>query len=143
MSPRQVGEGIANDFIRLNPTRAKQAVRKRKPRDRKEREGTVPLDDGPNWHLYEKSIELRYSRGSRLGCGFVFGTEEATCDILLPNLQGISGQHFTLTFEDKIKDLTTKWLVLRDFNTTSGTKVIYAKKNKDNTPDDQREGEDE
>ena len=57
--------------------------------------------------------------------GYSFGTNSQSCDVLLGDrgAQGISGLHFSITFDDTIDD--KKHLILRD-SSTNGTVVSYS-----------------
>lgn len=71
-------------------------------------------------------LELRFSHGSRLGDagGFVFGTEK-TCDIVLPEIEGISKKHCALTFEKTDPRSREYRLVFRNLSDCEPAYVTY------------------
>lgn len=71
-------------------------------------------------------LELRFSRGPRLGGGrgFVFGTEK-TCDIVLPKMGGISRKHCALTFEKVSPGSSEYQLVFRNLSGCKSTYMTY------------------
>ena len=73
-------------------------------------------------------LELRFSRGARTTRGFIFGTNEETCDIVLPYIPGISEHHCALTFEDDFKDVTVYRPVLRDLDSSAGPEFLRTSK---------------
>jgi serine/threonine-protein kinase Chk2 len=54
----------------------------------------------------------------------VFGKDPDKTDIVLPNIRGISRQHFALTFRNDFSDKRYR-LVVRDLGSTEGTMVTY------------------
>jgi serine/threonine-protein kinase Chk2 len=69
-------------------------------------------------------LELRFSDGPRSSTGFVFGKDPDRTDIVLPNIRGISRQHFALTFRNDFSDKQYR-LVVRDLGSIEGTMVTY------------------
>ncbi|KAM4062849.1 kinase [Hirsutella rhossiliensis] len=89
---------------------------------RRERESTEPPEppgqsNAPTYH-YMARLEPRFSDIPRTSRGIVFGCGP-DCDVTLPDLQGISYHHFTITFDD------AKRLIIRDWGSLAGTEVTY------------------
>lgn len=93
--------------------------------DRGARQPTEPPQEERDGMEHEPCLELRFSHGPRTGRGFVFGTNPATCDVVLPRMPGVSEHHCALTFEDDFADGTVYRPVVRDLGSTGGTAVNY------------------
>ncbi|KAM0256571.1 hypothetical protein ACHAQJ_004858 [Trichoderma viride] len=65
-----------------------------------------------------KAIQLTFSQPPKRAGSFVLGTDPRTCDIILPNVEGISKQHCAISFDAQSR------LVLSDFSEL-GTQVWY------------------
>ncbi|KAK4150412.1 kinase-like domain-containing protein [Chaetomidium leptoderma] len=126
---RRDASKYATNTIRSS-TRSKPAAEQRPPEThlaRDAREATEPRESesGSSEELrYLPYIELRFSDGPRTSAGFVFGKDPDTSDILLPNIAGISRQHFALTFKTDFRDRHYR-LAVRDLGSTEGTIVTY------------------
>ncbi|EED22705.1 hypothetical protein TSTA_061930 [Talaromyces stipitatus ATCC 10500] len=86
------------------------------------RESTVSLDDHiedstPNY-LFKPGLQLTFNPGPRAGPGYFLGTDENSCDIVLPKLARISRRHCFFTFDEKRR------LILQDCS-QNGTIVTY------------------
>lgn len=62
-----------------------------------ERQPTQEPEECNHWDY--PRLELRFSYGPKTSYGFVFGCDE-NCDVVLPEMRGISSRHFTLTFDN-------------------------------------------
>ncbi|RFU78625.1 hypothetical protein TARUN_3595 [Trichoderma arundinaceum] len=69
-------------------------------------------------HNPGRAIQLTFSQPPKRPGSFILGTDPRTCDIVLPNVEGISKQHCALSFDAQSR------LVLSDFS-ESGTQVWY------------------
>ncbi|KUI73342.1 Serine/threonine-protein kinase Chk2 [Cytospora mali] len=71
-------------------------------------------------------LEVRFSVAPRTSTGLVFGTDDNTCDVVLPNIKGmdISKRHFALTYKTQFADGWSR-LILRDLGSRHGTIVVY------------------
>lgn len=89
---------------------------------RNSRESTAPLLEDTKRgasHRNKEGLLISFSNGPKGGLGVVFGTVGSRSDILLPDLEGLSGEHAYLTFDPK-----DRWLILRDCSTL-GTIITY------------------
>jgi hypothetical protein len=68
--------------------------------------------------LPQKAIQLCFSQPPRQPGSFVLGTDPNCCDVLLPQMPGISAQHCAISFDAESR------LVLDDFS-ERGTQVWY------------------
>lgn len=68
-------------------------------------------------------LELRFSCVPETSHGFLFG-RNPRCDVVLPNLVGLSHYHFAVTFDD------SRRLVVSDLHSTTGTQVTYNREGK-------------
>ncbi|KAK5992159.1 hypothetical protein PT974_05559 [Cladobotryum mycophilum] len=66
----------------------------------------------------KRALRLSFNTPTKQPGAFVIGTDARTCDIVLPNLRGISSQHCSLGFDAEAR------LTLTDFS-ESGTSVWY------------------
>ncbi|ENH66013.1 hypothetical protein FOC1_g10001135 [Fusarium oxysporum f. sp. cubense race 1] len=86
--------------------------------NRGERESTQPLE---TWNVsaldYLPYLEITFNDIPRTNRGFLFGYNPY-CDVVLPN-QGISGTHFSLTFDNSNR------LIVKDLNSLRATEVTY------------------
>ena len=83
--------------------------------------GEHPNNDHCNYDSTHR-LQLTFSEKPKdASKGYSFGTDSKKCDIVLGNrgAHGISGLHFSITFDDK------KRLILRD-SSTNGTAVSYS-----------------
>ncbi|KAK4038259.1 hypothetical protein C8A01DRAFT_17631 [Parachaetomium inaequale] len=80
-------------------------------------ESFLPLED------FLPYLELRFSDIPPTSSGLVFGRDRNTCDIVLPNISGISRRHFALTYDNNFDDGHYR-LIVRDLS-TYGTMVTY------------------
>jgi hypothetical protein len=106
----------------LPPLPTQRSRRSRAPTEPLEEEQHKPLDRLP-------CLKFRFSHGPRTSHGFVFGKDEVTSDVVLPDLPAISNCHYTLTFEknfqDVDKDVDEYRLVLRDLGSFNKIIVQY------------------
>lgn len=72
------------------------------------RESTASLDSDEDSyqtlnHLFKPGLQLTFNPGPKSGAavGFVVGTDAKSCDIIVPNLKGISARHCYFTFNAK------------------------------------------
>lgn len=83
---------------------------------------TTPISSSPpkqRWGQAEEPyIQITLDVIPKTSYGIVFGCDLQN-DVVLPDVCGVSGHHFSITFDDK------KRLILRDLNSTSGTEVTY------------------
>ena len=82
------------------------------------RESTVSEDDEETDPTCFPRLQLTFNPGPKASQGFVIGTDENCCDIVLPKLNKISRRHCCLTFDKKRR------LILRDLS-SHGTIVTY------------------
>lgn len=68
-------------------------------------------------------IELRFSKIPQSSHGLLFGCSKK-CDVILPNLKGLSNYHFGLTFDDERR------FIVKDLECAIGTEVTYNNKRK-------------
>jgi len=73
-----------------------------------------PEDDDPGMPY----LEIKFSDPPRTSHGIVFGCD-LDSDVVLPNIKGLSGHHFSLTFDDANR------LIVRDWGSLLGTEVTY------------------
>ncbi|PWI64954.1 hypothetical protein PCL_08405 [Purpureocillium lilacinum] len=73
-----------------------------------------PEDDDPSMPY----LEIKFSDPPRTSHGIVFGCD-LDSDVVLPNIKGLSGHHFSLTFDDANR------LIVRDWGSLLGTEVTY------------------
>jgi hypothetical protein len=66
----------------------------------------------------EMALKLTFDNGPKGEHGFIFGTDAEVCDIVLPNLPGVSRQHCYISFDDQQR------LILKDIS-RRGTAVWY------------------
>ncbi|KAL8945000.1 MAG: hypothetical protein Q9211_000390 [Gyalolechia sp. 1 TL-2023] len=104
---------------RFAPPRPRGKLLKPVPenKERSESEETeIPeqMDDCERWPC----LMLRFSNPPKTHQGLVAG-RSPQADIVLPDSIGVSWYHFTLTFDEQ------KLLIIRDLNSTVGTRVIY------------------
>lgn len=66
----------------------------------------------------QPSIPLRFSKPPLNGSGYVFGTDPALCDFVLPKSSCLSRCHFTIEFQELS-------LFIRDLGSKYGTSVRY------------------
>jgi hypothetical protein len=91
----------------------------RTPHSRRDRAPTEPLGEGETpAYLYSPCLQLTFSHGPQTDCGFVFGWDP-DCDIVLPQISGISFHHCALTFDKHNRP------ILRDLGSLNGTAVTY------------------
>ena len=81
------------------------------------RESTVSDDDEEKDPTRHSRLQLTFNPGPKASRGFMIGTDENCCDIVLPK-GGISRRHCCLTFDEKRR------LILRDLS-SNGTMVTY------------------
>lgn len=74
-----------------------------------------PLNASDNGEIY---TELRFSSTPRSSHGFLVG-RNPHCDVVLPNLPGLSHFHFSITFDDHGR------LIVKDLHSTIGTQVTF------------------
>lgn len=105
----------------IEANRCHRRPRLERPRtqfNRGERESTQPLE---TWNVsafdYLPYLEITFSDIPRTNRGLLFGYNPY-CDVVLPN-QGISGTHFSLTFDQSNR------LIVKDLNSLRGTEVTY------------------
>lgn len=86
---------------------------------RGERESTEPPKNSniPD-HCWLPCIEIKSSTIPRSRHGIVFGSK-LDSDVVLPDLQGISGHHFTVTFDEERRP------IVKDWGSLIGTEVTY------------------
>ncbi|TVY64158.1 Maternal embryonic leucine zipper kinase [Lachnellula suecica] len=84
------------------------------------RESTVSQDDDEDHLASQPRLQLTFNPGPKAGLGFVIGTDENRCDVVLPKLSKnkIGRLHCVLTFDAERR------LVLRDLS-RNGTIVEY------------------
>lgn len=71
-------------------------------------------------HLFKPGLQLTFNPGPKGGAavGFVVGTDANSCDIVMPNLKGISARHCYFTFNVK------RQFIVYDFS-PNGSIVTY------------------
>ncbi|KAH6604500.1 hypothetical protein Trco_006207 [Trichoderma cornu-damae] len=69
-------------------------------------------------HNPGRAIQLTFSQPPKRPGSFILGTDPRACDVILPNVEGISKQHCALSFDAQSR------LVLSDFS-ERGTQVWY------------------
>ena len=88
---------------------------------------TVPVDSAeylasrlPNLILNrpQRAIQITFDQTPKRPGRFILGTDPRICDIILPNLHGVSKQHCALSFDNQAR------LTLEDFS-EMGTQVWY------------------
>ncbi|KAI1277755.1 kinase-like domain-containing protein [Xylaria sp. FL0933] len=88
---------------------------------RNDRETTAPpMKFNPREYF---TLDLRFSHRPKTPAGLIFGKDEA-CDIVLPDIPGISRRHFALTYKKTFADKCYR-LVVRDLGSRNGTWVRY------------------
>ncbi|KAK9438289.1 CAMK family protein kinase [Metarhizium brunneum] len=63
-------------------------------------------------------IEIRFSKVPQSSHGLLFGCSNK-CDVILPNLKGLSNYHFSLTFDEEGR------FIVKDLESGTGTEVTY------------------
>ncbi|KAI0503089.1 kinase-like domain-containing protein [Xylaria bambusicola] len=112
----KVEDKIKHSRLRKAPTAKPET-----PKSLNGRETPPPKEFDPNsvW-----SLELNIGYVPKSSVGVVFGTDNETCDVILPQVEGISRRHFALTYKRTIPDNHYR-LVLRDLGSRGGTAVAY------------------
>ena len=82
------------------------------------RESTISEDNEENDPTCYPRLQLTFNPGPKASQGFMIGTDENCCDIILPKSNKISRRHCCLTFDEKRR------LILRDLS-MNGTTVTY------------------
>ncbi|KAL2020023.1 hypothetical protein VTK56DRAFT_8926 [Thermocarpiscus australiensis] len=82
-------------------------------------EPTEPPESEDNDFDRLPRLELRFSNIPRTSSGLVFGRDPDTCDVVLPNIPGISRRHFALTFKNTFVDGLYR-LIVRDLAPNMG-----------------------
>ncbi|KAL2758158.1 hypothetical protein ACRALDRAFT_1092158 [Sodiomyces alcalophilus JCM 7366] len=117
--PVQHSWKLAEKAIRNTPGHRPPQIVEPKPKaqySRRARELTAPPEDAPASSILP-CIELKFSRIPRTDRGIVFGSSPNS-DVVLP-YEGVSGCHFSITFED------TNNLIVKDWGSLMGTEVTY------------------
>ena len=94
-------------------------------RDRRDREGTVEPEKSHNSLDYKPCLQLTFSNGPKTRHGLVVGSNPNS-DIVLPELDGVSFNHFTFRFDGD-------YFYVKDLDSTCGTIVKYGR-SRDNQP---------
>jgi serine/threonine-protein kinase Chk2 len=87
---------------------------------RRDRQPTQEPEDLGDSLDHTPCLELRFSQGPRSRYGLVFGLDPL-CDIVLPNVPGISFHHLAITFDQQSRP------IVQDLGSLYGTEVTYDK----------------
>ncbi|QPH09512.1 hypothetical protein C2857_000318 [Epichloe festucae Fl1] len=89
---------------------------------RDDREVTEPPDEQVDREESEFNgkpfLEIKFSKVPRSSYGVIFGCG-MNCDVVLPDLRGISRYHFSLTFDERGR------FIVKDLHSLAGTEVTY------------------
>ena len=110
----------AQDVISMRQNSGRYILPLREPQpEHGSRESTVSEDDEDNDPTRNPGLQLTFNPGPKASQGFMIGTDENCCDIILPKSNNkISRRHCCITFDENRR------LILRDLS-INGTIVTY------------------
>ncbi|KAH7317096.1 kinase-like domain-containing protein [Stachybotrys elegans] len=112
----------ASELIKNHPRFQRVPLRyvpKEQHSSRRTRGGTEPpTPDNTPISQYAPHLDLTFRDVPRTSYGVVFGCDPR-CDVVLPDMPGISAHHFSVTFDDANR------LIIRDLGSMVGTQVTY------------------